>query len=53
MPAPKVVIGIGACALSGGIIGTSAMEKYDIEVAGCPPTPASGIKAIIKARGVK
>ena len=53
MPAPKVVIGIGACALSGGIIGTSAMEKYDIEVAGCPPTPASVIKAIIKARGVK
>jgi Ni,Fe-hydrogenase III small subunit len=50
MPDPKVVIGIGACALSGGIIGKSAMGKYDIEVAGCPPTPASIINAIIKAR---
>ena len=53
MPSPKIVIGIGACALSGGIIGSRAMEKYDIEVAGCPPTPASIINAIIKARGKK
>jgi Ni,Fe-hydrogenase III small subunit len=53
MPAPKVIIGIGACALSGGIIGKSAMDKYDIEVAGCPPTPASIINAIIRARGIK
>ena len=53
MPSPKIVIGIGACALSGGIIGSRAMDKYDIEVAGCPPTPASIINAIIKARGKK
>ncbi|WP_337860951.1 NADH:ubiquinone oxidoreductase [Ferroplasma sp.] len=53
MPDPKIVIGIGACALSGGIIGKSAMKEYDIEVAGCPPTPASIINAIQKAREKK
>lgn len=53
MPEPKIVIGLGACALSGGIIGRSAMEKYDIRIAGCPPTPASILNAIIEARGKK
>jgi Ni,Fe-hydrogenase III small subunit len=50
MPEPKIVIGLGACALSGGIIGREAMEKYDIRIAGCPPTPASILNAIIEAR---
>ena len=53
MPDPKIVIGLGACALSGGIIGREAMEKYDIHIAGCPPTPAAILNAIIEAREKK
>lgn len=55
MPEPKLVIALGACALSGGIIGNRALpsERYDVEIAGCPPTPYTIIEAIAKARGDK
>ncbi|WP_375379269.1 NADH-quinone oxidoreductase subunit B family protein [Ferroplasma sp.] len=53
MPEPKIVIGLGACALSGGIMGKGAMEKYDIRIAGCPPTPSAILNAIIEARDKK
>ncbi|MEM0139297.1 MAG: NADH:ubiquinone oxidoreductase [Ferroplasma sp.] len=50
MPEPKIIIGIGSCALSGGIIGTAVAKKYSIEIAGCPPSPENIINAINRAR---
>jgi Ni,Fe-hydrogenase III small subunit len=53
MPGPKVVIAMGACAISGGIIGSAPISKENVtvEVAGCPPSPYSIISAIVKMRG--
>lgn len=53
MPNPKVVIALGACAISGGIIGKQALEegKYNVEIAGCPPSPYTILEAISRARG--
>lgn len=53
MPEPKLVIALGACAISGGIIGNSPMGKgkYNVEIAGCPPSPYTILEALIKTRG--
>jgi Ni,Fe-hydrogenase III small subunit len=53
MPGPKVVIAMGACAISGGIIGSSVLshDQVTLEIAGCPPSPYSIISAIMKLRG--
>ena len=53
MPGPKLVIALGACAISGGIIGKAAMERegYHVKIAGCPPSPYTILKAIDSARG--
>lgn len=53
MPGPKVIIAMGACAISGGIIGTMPLdkEKVALEIAGCPPSPYTIISAIMKLRG--
>ncbi len=53
MPAPKIIIGFGACALSGGIIGDKIKKSFNIEIAGCPPSPENVINAILKAREKK
>ena len=44
---------MGACAVSGGIIGESAMKSgdYNVTIAGCPPNPYTILSALIKARG--
>lgn len=53
MPEPKLVIALGACAISGGILGNSPMERgeYHIEIAGCPPSPYTILEALSRARG--
>jgi Ni,Fe-hydrogenase III small subunit len=57
MPAPKRVLAIGACALSGGIFspsfacssGLSELVPVDIGVPGCPPPPLAIIHALLVA----
>ncbi len=57
MPAPKRVLAIGACALSGGIFGPSfacpsglsELVPVDVGVPGCPPPPLAIIHALLVA----
>jgi ech hydrogenase subunit C len=57
MPDPKVVVGIGICALSGGIFaqcynvhgGAAAAVPVDVYVPGCAARPESIIDGVIKA----
>ncbi len=53
MPAPKVIIALGTCAISGGILGKAPLdrEKYSVQIAGCPPSPYTILAALQKARG--
>lgn len=55
MPEPKLVIALGACAISGGILGTGPEfpAEIDVEIAGCPPSPYTILEAVAKARGEK
>ena len=48
MPEPKIVIALGACAISGGILGKSPEipADFDVEIAGCPPSPYTLLKPI-------
>lgn len=55
MPAPKRVIAIGACAISGGVFGPSFAASggvaeilpIDIAVPGCPPPPLAILDALL------
>lgn len=53
MPGPKLVIAMGACASTGGIMGKGALEneKFDVVIGGCPPNPYTILSALEKARG--
>lgn len=61
MPAPKRVIAVGTCALTGGVFGPSfatqagvgEMIPVDVEVPGCPPPPLAIIHAALVAAGRK
>jgi Ni,Fe-hydrogenase III small subunit len=61
MPAPKLVMAVGACALTGGVFGpsfiTSAGVKdllpVDIEVPGFPPPPLAILHGLLVAAGRK
>lgn len=52
MPAPKLIIAIGACAISGGIMGKSPSISRDaiVSIPGCPPNPYTILDGIIKAK---
>jgi len=52
MPAPKIVIASGACAISGGVMGNQVTQRIyaDILVPGCPPGPFTILDAILRAR---
>ena len=53
MPHPKLVFAIGACAISGGILGKGIGEvlQADVIVPGCPPSPFTILDALIKSKG--
>jgi Ni,Fe-hydrogenase III small subunit len=57
MPEPRLVVAVGDCACTGGIFGegyacrgrVSGIIPIDVEVRGCPPTPAAIMSAILTA----
>jgi Ni,Fe-hydrogenase III small subunit len=59
MPAPRLVVAIGACACSGGIFGQNyaslgGVEKVlpvDVFIPGCPPNPHALLHGILMALG--
>jgi Ni,Fe-hydrogenase III small subunit/ferredoxin-like protein FixX len=61
MPTPKVVMAVGACALSGGVFGPSIFSgagvgsvlPVDIEVPGAPPPPLAILHGLLVAAGRK
>lgn len=59
MPAPRRVIAVGTCAISGGPFGSGFASKkgieqvvpVDIKIPGCPPPPLAIIHALLLASG--
>lgn len=59
MPAPKGVLALGACAIFGGVFGTSfaslggvsSLIPVDILVPGCPPPPLAILHALLALVG--
>ncbi len=58
VPAPKVVIAVGACAVSGGIYATGGgkgvlddMLPVDLYIPGCPPHPLVIIEGLLRFLG--
>jgi Ni,Fe-hydrogenase III small subunit len=58
---PKIVIAVGACAISGGVFAESGQVnrefmravKIDLYVPGCPPHPLTFINAVMDLLGIK
>ncbi len=58
-PAPKIVIAVGACAVSGGIYrghaethkGVDEVIPVDVYVPGCPPHPATILDGLLRLSG--
>lgn len=61
MPAPKFVIAMGACAISGGMFrnspsvlqGCDKVIPVDVYLPGCPPNPEALLDAIQKLKEIK
>ncbi len=59
MPAPKIVIAVGACAISGGLFaglpevgeGVGGLLPVDLFVPGCPPHPFTLLDGILRLLG--
>lgn len=59
IPAPKIVIAVGACAISGGPFldlprvhnGAAAVLPVDLYIAGCPPHPLTVLDGLLKLLG--
>ena len=59
MPAPRLVVAVGACGCSGGIFGENyatlgGVDKVlpvDVFIPGCPPNPWALLQGILKAMG--
>ncbi|ENN95820.1 NADH ubiquinone oxidoreductase 20 kDa subunit [Methanocaldococcus villosus KIN24-T80] len=54
-PEPKIVVAVGACALTGGIFkeghvvgGVDKVIPVDAKVPGCPPRPSEIVEALLK-----
>ena len=58
-PAPKVVVAVGACGISGGIFGCNYASRgsvdsvlpVDVYIPGCPPRPQALLHGILLAIG--
>jgi Ni,Fe-hydrogenase III small subunit len=58
-PSPKWVVGVGDCAVGGGLFagsyavvgGVSAVVPVDLHVRGCPPTPAALLRGLLALLG--
>jgi len=59
MPAPKWVVAIGDCAISGGLFagsyaclgGAAAVLPVDLRISGCPPSPSRLLEGLIALLG--
>ena len=59
VPAPKIVIAVGACAISGGpfldhpevLNGAGSLLPVDLYVPGCPPHPLTILDGILRLLG--
>jgi Ni,Fe-hydrogenase III small subunit/Pyruvate/2-oxoacid:ferredoxin oxidoreductase delta subunit len=59
MPAPKIVIAVGACALSGGMFaahqevfrGVDELLPVDLYIPGCPPHPYTILDGVLRLLG--
>jgi Ni,Fe-hydrogenase III small subunit/formate hydrogenlyase subunit 6/NADH:ubiquinone oxidoreductase subunit I len=59
IPAPKIVIAVGACAISGGIYaghpeqhdGAESVVPVDLFIAGCPPHPLTILDGLLRLLG--
>ncbi len=60
-PEPRLVVAVGACAISGGIFGKSyascggvdTVVPVDVYIPGCPPRPEALLQGILRALGRK
>ncbi|WP_338601830.1 NADH-quinone oxidoreductase subunit B family protein [Sulfolobus tengchongensis] len=51
MPEPKLVILLGTCAVSGGILGEKIPLDSVVEIPGCPPNPYTILEALREVKG--
>lgn len=59
MPEPRLVVAVGACAISGGVFagsyagrdGITGVLPVDVFVPGCPPRPEALIQGLLMAMG--